>query len=326
MALLTLAAVSKSFGDITAVDGASFEVDRGEVVGFLGPNGAGKSTTMRMVTQYIDPDAGAIRLDGVPVGEDPLGAKRRIGYLPENNPLYPDMLVQEHLVFVAELRGLVGQDATRAIDDAVAATAIEGVFYRPVGELSKGFRQRVGLAQAILHRPDLLVLDEPTEGLDPSQRLEIRHLIEHLGSDRTVILSTHVLSEVRQTCTRLLIINGGKIVADGGVDDLVAQASGARRIVVEAVGEGVAEELRSLNGVQDVVSGQPGKAGRVVVTLTVGGTADLRPEIFTMAKDRNWVLYELHQEAGNLEDLFLELTAAGPDPAPAGEPEGSVAS
>ena len=241
MALLTLEGVSKSFGDITAVDGASFGVDRGEVVGFLGPNGAGKSTTMRMVTQYMDPDAGEICLDGVSVEEDPLAAKRRIGYLPENNPLYTDMTAQEYLVFVAELRGLAGQDATRAIDDAVGATSIEQVFYRPIGELSKGFRQRVGLAQAIMHRPDLLVLDEPTEGLDPSQRLEIRHLIEHLGSDRTVILSTHVLSEVRQTCTRLLIINDGKIVADGTVDDLVAQASGVRRIVVEAEGQGVAD-------------------------------------------------------------------------------------
>ncbi len=326
MALLTLEGVSKSFGDITAVDGASFGVDRGEVVGFLGPNGAGKSTTMRIVTQYMDPDAGEICLDGVSVEEDPLAAKRRIGYLPENNPLYTDMTAQEYLVFVAELRGLAGQDATRAIDDAVGATSIEQVFYRPIGELSKGFRQRVGLAQAIMHRPDLLVLDEPTEGLDPNQRLEIRHLIEHLGSDRTVILSTHVLSEVRQTCTRLLIINDGKIVADGTVDDLVAQASGVRRIVVEAEGQGVADGLGSLSGVQEVVSGQPGEAGRIAVTITTGGSADLRPEIFTMAKDRNWVLYELHQEAGNLEDLFLELTAAGPDPAPAGEPEGSVAS
>jgi ABC-2 type transport system ATP-binding protein len=326
MALLTLEGVSKRFGDITAVDGASFGVDRGEVVGFLGPNGAGKSTTMRMVTQYMDPDAGEICIDGVSVEEDPLAAKRRIGYLPENNPLYTDMTVQESLGFVAELRGLVRQGAARAIDDAVGATAVEQVFYRPIGELSKGFRQRVGLAQAILHRPDLLVLDEPTEGLDPSQRLEIRHLIEHLGSDRTVILSTHVLSEVRQTCTRLLIINNGKIVADGAVDDLVAQASGVRRILVEAEGQGVADGLGSLSGVQEVVSGQPGEAGRVAVTITAAGSADLRPEIFTMAKDRNWVLYELHQEAGSLEDLFLELTAAEPDPAPAGEPEGSVAS
>jgi ABC-2 type transport system ATP-binding protein len=329
MALLTLEGVSKSFGDITAVDGVTFGVDRGEVVGFLGPNGAGKSTTMRMVTQYLDPDGGEIRVDGVSVEEDPLTAKRRIGYLPENNPLYTDMMVQEYLAFVAELRGLEGQDAARAIDDAVGATAVEQVYYRPIGELSKGFRQRVGLAQAILHRPDLLVLDEPTEGLDPSQRLEIRHLIEHLGSARTVILSTHVLSEVRQTCTRLLIINRGKIVADGPVDDLVAQASGVRRIVVEAEGQGVADGLGSLSGVQNVVSGQPGAAGRVAVTITTGGAGDLRPEIFAMARDRNWVLYELHQEAGSLEDLFLELTTGEPDPEPepepVGEPEGRVA-
>ena len=217
MSLLALDGVSKEFHDITAVDRVSFDVDRGEVVGFLGPNGAGKSTTMRIITQYYDPDEGEIRLDGVALGDDPVAAKRRIGYLAENNPLYTDMLVFDYLVFIARLRDMTGRDATRAIDDAVGSTGIEDVYYRPIGELSKGFRQRVGLAQAILHRPDLLVLDEPTEGLDPGQRLEIRRLIGNLGKDRTVLLSTHVLSEVRDTCSRLLIINKGRIAADGSV-------------------------------------------------------------------------------------------------------------
>ncbi|MBI3082034.1 MAG: ATP-binding cassette domain-containing protein [Gemmatimonadetes bacterium] len=187
MSLLTLTGVSKSFGGVTAVADISFTVDRGQVVGFLGPNGAGKSTTMRMITQYLEPDRGEIRLDGVPLAEVGRDAKRRIGYLPENNPLYSDMLVTEYLRFVASLRELEGPERDQAIDAAVQSTATEDVCYRPIGELSKGYRQRVGLAQAILHEPDILILDEPTEGLDPNQRVEIRRLIGDLGKDRTVI-------------------------------------------------------------------------------------------------------------------------------------------
>jgi ABC-2 type transport system ATP-binding protein len=201
MALLAATDISKRFDGVTAVDQVSFVVDRGQVVGFLGPNGAGKSTTLRLITQYYEPDSGAITLDGIPLAEAAREAKRRIGYLPENNPLYGDMLVSEYLAFIADLRELAGPGRRQALDAAVTATGIEAVYYRPIGELSKGFRQRVGLAQAILHRPDLLVLDEPTEGLDPNQRIEIRRLIGELGKDRTVILSTHVLSEVQHTCS-----------------------------------------------------------------------------------------------------------------------------
>src|SRR5205809_915835 len=215
MPFLSLDGVSKRFGGVTAVDQVSFAVDRGQVVGFLGPNGAGKSTTMRMITQYYEPDTGQITLDGVPLAQAARESKRRIGYLPENNPLYGDMLVADYLAFIADLRELAGLTRRQSLDAAVTGTGIESVYYRPIGELSKGFRQRVGLAQAILHRPDLLVLDEPTEGLDPNQRVEIRRLIGELGKDRTVLLSTHVLSEVQQSCSRLLIINGGKIAADG---------------------------------------------------------------------------------------------------------------
>src|SRR5438876_152766 len=249
MPFLSVSGVSKQFGGVTAVDHVSFAVDRGQVVGFLGPNGAGKSTTMRMITQYYEPDTGAITLDGVPLADAPRAAKRRIGYLAENNPLYEDMLVHDYLAFIADLRQLEGLPRRQALDAAVTATGIESVYYRPIAELSKGFRQRVGLAQAILHRPDLLVLDEPTEGLDPNQRVEIRRLIGALGKDRTVILSTHVLSEVQQTCSRLLIISRGKIVADGPVDRLIAQAAGAIEVAVEAAGAGVAEALGQLPGV-----------------------------------------------------------------------------
>ncbi len=307
MSLLSLERVSKRFDDVTAVDGVSFAVDPGQVVGFLGPNGAGKSTTMRMITQFYEPDSGEIRLDGVPLADAAREAKRRIGYLPENNPQYDDMLVVDYLAFIADLRELAGLTRRQALDAAITGTGIESVYYRPIGELSKGFRQRVGLAQAMLHRPDLLVLDEPTEGLDPNQRVEIRRLIATLGRDRTVILSTHVLSEVQHTCSRLLVISRGKIVADGPVDRLIQQAEGAVAIAVEAAGTGIAEALRELPGVRRVEAGRAAD-GRVAVTLTADGGTDLRPEIFGLAKSRGWTLYELHEERASLEELFRQLT------------------
>ncbi|HZN98754.1 MAG TPA: ATP-binding cassette domain-containing protein [Gemmatimonadales bacterium] len=306
MSLLTLDRVTKRFNGVPAVDDVSFTIDRGQVVGFLGPNGAGKSTTMRMVTQYFEPDSGQIRLDGTLLAEAGREAKRRIGFLPENNPLYLEMLVSEYLDFIGRLRELPGTERARAIDEAVAATGIESVFNRPLGELSKGFRQRVGLAAAILHRPDLLVLDEPTEGLDPNQRVEIRRLISQLGQERTVLLSTHVLPEVQFTCSRLLIINRGKIVADGAVETLVGQATAGIRISVEASGTGVENRLAGLHGVRGVER-REAVDGRIKLNVTA--TEDVRPRIFELAKAEGWTLYELHQEAGSLEDLFRQLTA-----------------
>ena len=310
MSLLTLEGVSKHFGDVAAVDGVTFTVDRGQVVGFLGPNGAGKSTTMRMITQFIEPDTGSIQLDGTSIASQSREAKRRIGYLPENNPLYGDMLVSEYLRFIGGLRALEGAQLDQALDEAVDSTAIEEVFYRPIGELSKGYRQRVGMAQAILHRPDLLVLDEPTEGLDPNQRVEIRHLISHLGKDRTVILSTHVLSEVQHTCSRLLIIHKGRIAAAGPVDALIAQAEGRARITVEVRGDEVGVGLEGLSGVQSVRPARDAPDGRVALTVMSDGTRDLRPAIFDLAKSRGWTLYELHQRASSVEDLFRQITAS----------------
>jgi len=313
MTLLTLDGVSKHFGAVTAVDRVGFAVGRGEVVGFLGPNAAGKSTTMRMITQYLEPDAGEIRLDGVPLDDAGRDAKRRIGYLPENNPLYPDMLVSEYLDFIVRLRDIPPAGRRGAIDRAVTHTDIGGVFYRPIGELSKGFRQRVGLAQAIVHEPDLLVLDEPTEGLDPNQRVEIRHLIAAVGRDRTVVLSTHVLSEVQHTCSRLLIISRGRLVADGPVTQLVARAAGLQQVAVEIAGTGVIEGLRAMPGVASVEDGGV-RDGRVRATVTAARDDDLRPAVFRLAADRGWTLYELRQEGGSLEELFRQLTADGGQP------------
>ncbi len=317
MTLLSLEGVTKRYGSVTAVNRVSFSVDRGQVVGFLGPNGAGKSTTMRMITQYHEPDDGRILFDGVPLTEAGSEAKRRVGYLPENNPLYSEMLVTEYLAFIGRLRDMDKAALARGTDSAVLATGIEGVYNRPIGELSKGYRQRVGLAAAILHEPDLLVLDEPTEGLDPNQRVEIRRLIGALGQARTVLLSTHILSEVQHVCTRLLIINRGNLAADGPVDELVSRAGGQVHILVEAAGAQVMERLVALAGVT-AVEPAPGPASelaplgeaRTRVRITALATTDLRPAIFQLAAASGWTLYELHQEAGSLEDLFRDLTVA----------------
>ncbi|MFQ5702653.1 MAG: ATP-binding cassette domain-containing protein [Gemmatimonadales bacterium] len=294
---------------MSAVDTVSFSVDRGEVVGFLGPNGAGKSTTMRMINQYFEPNEGEIFFDGELLTDVSREAKRRIGYLAENNPLYGDMLVAEYLAFIADLRGIDGRERLQGIASAVEGTGIAEVYYRPISQLSKGYRQRVGLAQAILHEPDLLVLDEPTEGLDPNQRVEIRRLIDNLGKERTVVLSTHVLPEVQHMCSRLLVINRGKLVADGPIEELVAQASGVVQINVEAAGAGIADALSKLAGVKRIREVR--EAGdRVVVGLSAEAASDVRPAIFDLAKAEGWRLYELHQETRSLEELFHQLTTA----------------
>ncbi len=307
--MISVERVSKWYGDVLAVDNLSFEVQRGEVVGFLGPNGAGKSTTMRMITGTLQPDGGVVRFDGAPIADDLTAAKRRVGYLPESNPLYDELLVSEYLEYVAELRGLTPEQTRSGVSDAVDETDIADVFYRPVGECSKGYRQRVGLAAAILHRPEVLVLDEPTEGLDPNQRVEIRRLVGSLGRERTVLLSTHVMQEVEATCSRLVILSRGRLAAEGGVQDLISSRSGGARYVVEAVGDGVAQALAGLRGVSGHTAEQ--LVDRLRVYLDVADGTELRTEIFAMARDRGWTLWELHREKASLEQLFRSLTAEG---------------
>lgn len=306
--MISVEGVTKRFGPLTAVDALSFDIDRGEVVGFLGPNGAGKTTTMRMLTGTLEPDEGRVLFDGASISEDLAGAQRRVGYLPEANPLYEEMLVCEYLDFAGRLREIQGATLRMAVADAVDETALSSVFYRPISQLSKGYRQRVGLAAAILHRPEILVLDEPTEGLDPNQRVEIRRLVGSLGQERTVLLSTHVMQEVEATCKRLLIVNRGALVADGDVRELVSAQAGVSTYTVEAEGEGVAEGLAQLPGV-DEHEAEP-VDGRVRVRLSVSGGAELGPMVFNMARDRGWILWELHRERASLEDLFRQLTVS----------------
>jgi ABC-2 type transport system ATP-binding protein len=318
MSLLALTNVVKSFDGVRAVDEASFVIDRGEVVGFLGPNGAGKTTTMRLLTRFLEPDAGRIEIDGISIEESGAELRRRIGYLPETNPLYTGMLVCEYIDFMGRLRGMSREDRRRRTDDVVAQTGLADVYYRPIGQLSKGYRQRVGLAQAILSEPEILILDEPTEGLDPNQRVEIRHLITELGGDRTVLLSTHVMQEVQRSCSRVLIINRGRIIADGSVASLVSSGARGTRVSVEIEAPPVEahaaiealDTVSAVDSIRDTGDGPVAdETGRSRFAVSGAGGLDPRVNIFELAAARGWPLWELHLEQESLEDLFRELTA-----------------
>ena len=304
---ISVQGASKVFGTTVAVDRVTFDIKKGEVVGFLGPNGSGKTTTMRLITSFYSPDGGQIFVDGVNVQDDETATRELIGYLPESNPLYEDMLVNEYLSFVADLRGIPKADYERNLERTIDETGINEVYYRPIHELSKGYHQRVGLAQAILHQPEVLILDEPTEGLDPNQRVTIRELIKSLGEERTVLLSTHVMQEVEATCERILLINRGRLVADDTVQELLTRARGLRRLFVEAEGNQIESRLNAMDGVSSVRRLDPIE-NRKRYELSISGDADLRPQVFNLAKKENWTLWELHEEASRLEDVFHVLT------------------
>ena len=303
--------VTKFFGELAAVNDLTFSVKKGEIVGFLGPNGSGKTTTMRMLTSFYTPDVGAINIDGLDTKDHDIATRERIGYLPENNPVYADLLVNEYLDFVADLRGLTKAGRRENISQTVEETGLQDVYTRPIGQLSKGYKQRVGLAQAIVHRPSILILDEPTEGLDPNQRLTIRDLIRSLGQERTVMLSTHVMQEVENTCERILLISRGKLVADSSVKELLQRAQGIRTVHIEVEGAEVERALESMDGVSDIERSEP-IDGRKRYTITATDhETDLRPEIFRLAKHRDWVLWELREDRARMEDVFYSLTAPG---------------
>ena len=304
---ISVQGATKVFGDTVAVDRVTFDIKKGEVVGFLGPNGSGKTTTMRLITSFYSPEGGSIFVDGVDTQGDETATRELIGYLPESNPLYEDMLVNEYLSFVADLRGIPKADYKRNLEKTIDETGINEVYYRPIHELSKGYHQRVGLAQAILHQPEVLILDEPTEGLDPNQRVTIRELIKSLGEERTVLLSTHVMQEVEATCERILLINRGRLVADDSVQELLTRARGMRRLFVEAEGNQIESKLNVLDGLGSIRRLDPIE-NRKRYELTVSGDADLRPQVFNVAKKEGWTLWELHEEASTLEDVFHVLT------------------
>jgi ABC-2 type transport system ATP-binding protein len=300
----------QKYGELRAVDDVTLEIASGEIVGLLGPNGAGKTTAMKVLTCFLPPSEGRVTVDDLDVEQDSLAVRDRIGYLAENNPLYSDMTVREYLDFVADVRKLKGDHRLQRLRYTIEVCGLDGMLNRPVGELSKGYRQRVGLAQAIIHDPPVLVLDEPTTGLDPNQIVEIRNLIRELGREKTVILSTHIMQEVQATCSRVVIIHDGKIVADGTNEELQAQLEGQDRYLVEfqAPGENIATEFKSALGIEihDDVS-TPGQDSYRYV-LQVDKSRDERENIFRLMVDRNWTLLELQREQVSLEDVFRELT------------------
>lgn len=300
--------LTKKFGGQRAVDSISFEVKTGEILGFLGPNGAGKTTTMRMITNFITPSEGSITVGGKSMADDPDEIKRHIGYLPENNPLYQDMPVIDYLEFVGGLQGIDKKELPYRVVEMIRVTGLNAEKHKKIGELSRGFRQRVGLAQALIHDPDILIMDEPTSGLDPNQIVEIRKLIRELGREKTVILSTHILPEVEATCDRILIINRGRIVADGSAENLRKQASG-QEILKTRIEDGEAnaifEALQALPSVA-MVDFTDRKHNRFEIQAHAGSST--AREIFKLCVKNKWTLTELIPFETKLEDIFRELT------------------
>jgi ABC-2 type transport system ATP-binding protein len=325
--MITVKGLTKRYARNTAVDHISFDVQKGQIVGFLGPNGAGKTTTMRMLTCFLPPTEGSATVAGFDVVEKPMEVKRRIGYLPETPPLYPEMSAAEYLEFVGKLKGLSGPTLKQRTDFVLGRCNIEDVRNKQLGKLSKGYRQRVGLAQAIIHNPDVLILDEPTAGLDPKQINETRDLIKSLAGDHTIILSTHILPEVEQTCEQVIIINRGKLVATDTVHHLQSRARGVESVLIEVAGrngaidsEAVGRRLGQVSGAGQVaMKGNHGD--RVVFEVENRGERSIRGDLSRAVVEAGWDLTELRSAAMSLEEVFLELTReTTPAPAPALEP------
>lgn len=308
--------VTKRYGKKSAVDNLTFNATKGEILGFLGPNGAGKTTTMRMITGFIPPTAGSIRVDGIDVVENPMAVSRKIGYLPEDAPLYPEMTVADFLDFMAEMKEIKGKGRRREIDRVVARLELGPVYRRLVGNCSLGYRHRIGLAQALLGDPEILILDEPTSGLDPRQRLEIRDLIRDLAGRRTVILSSHVLPEVQQTCERVVIINEGRLVAEDTPSGLAARLQGQSvlRIQVRAPVEDTLRLLEDLPGIVAVKRDADGRnAGPPSFTVEMEPNRDLREDIFFRFAESNLPILEMTPVGFSLEDIFLQLITEDPE-------------
>ena len=313
--MISVEHLTKRYGPTLAVSDVSFEVRKGEILGFLGPNGAGKTTTMRVITGYLSPSEGNVNVAGFNVVDDPLEVKKRIGYLPELPPVYPDMTASEYLAFVARIKGVPRAELGRRIEEVSEKCAISDVQRKEIGKLSKGYRQRVGLAQALIHNPDVLILDEPTAGLDPKQIIETRELIKALAGQHTIVLSTHILPEVSKTCERVVVINAGKVVAEGTPDELTRRLQGYETVLVTAEGpEGeIKSRLERIAGVnlvehRDVIQPQVGGESRVTFEVHAEKGNDVRAELARAVVESSWKLYELKTSGMSLEDIFLKLT------------------
>jgi len=301
--------LTKRYGPFTAVDDVTFKAERGEILGFLGPNGAGKTTTMRVLTGYMPPTEGKAIVAGYDVLEQPIEAKRRTGYLPETPPLYPDMTVSDYLTFCSRIKGVPRSERTSRVRTVMERTRIADVAGKHCGKLSKGYRQRVGLAQALLHNPEVLILDEPTAGLDPKQIIETRRLIKELGGDHTVILSTHILPEVSQTCHRIVIINKGRVVAVDTPDNLTARLRGSETMYVQVDGMG-SDAATALSSVPGVTRVSVSDTRETVAGYEVESESgrDVRRELAATVVGRGWGLLELRPMRMSLEEIFLQVT------------------
>jgi ABC-2 type transport system ATP-binding protein len=308
VAIIEVEGLTKHYGHVKALKGITFTVGKGEIIGLLGPNGAGKTTTMKVLSGYLQPTEGKAQVAGHDVVTEPLEVQRHLGYLPENAPLYLDMAVQEYLLLMAELRQIPLGDQKRLLSSAIYSTGIESKLTQPIGSLSKGFRQRVCLAQAILHEPKVLILDEPTNGLDPTQIIEMRSLIARLAESATVMVSTHILSEVEATCHRAIIIMEGQIKADAKLDEL-RTTSGAVVSVAKGA-ENVEGHLSTIAGIRSVRQEGPGN-GFVQYRVTGDKDLELCPLIYDLARDKSWRLSELRPETRTLESVFRELAERG---------------
>ena len=298
--------LSKRYGQHVALDGVSFSVDGGEVVGFLGPNGAGKSTTMRILTTFMAATSGSVRVGGDCVFENPMRVRERLGYMPENNPLPPDLRVGDYLKFRAQLKRLANGDSANRIAEVMEQCGVADVAGRFIGQLSRGYRQRVGLADALLAKPELIVLDEPTAGLDPNQVRSVRSLIRELAGSHTVLISSHILSEIEMTCDRVVILHEGRLLASGALDALMAKANAAVVAEVRASLTDTIEWAAKLALGQAECAEQPG--GYVRCRFADAKSADTREKIFASANEHGWSLRELSRQAPSLEDLFVSLT------------------
>ena len=303
--------LGKQYQDLVALDGLSLQIPSGEIFGLLGPNGAGKTTTLRMLTGYFMPTSGDIRVKSFSVHTDPLAIKQLIGYLPESAPLYRNMLVYDYLDHVARIRGLQGDAKLRRLHEIADMCGLREIMHQTIETLSKGLKQRVGLAHAMMSDPEILVLDEPTSGLDPNQIVEIREIIRRIGEEKTVILSTHILSEAEATCNRIVIINKGRIIADGGTQDLKASTDKETLIhmgLLQAEAQAVQSRLQSLPGIRSVTPESKEEQGMLRVKVLCEPGLDVRGELYAAVKATDWVLIEFHQEAKTLETIFRELT------------------
>lgn len=305
---ITVRNLVKEYGAQRAVDDISFEVRTGDILGFLGPNGAGKSTTMKIITCYLRPNSGSVDLDGYNIEDNPNEVRRRIGYLPENNPLYLEMSIVDYLAYSAALNKVEKSKITSRVREMIEITGLTKERYKLIGELSKGYRQRVGLAQALIHDPDVLILDEPTTGLDPNQIVEIRSLIKEIGKEKTIMLSSHILQEVEATCDRIIIINQGKIAADATTADLKRRASGAERVKVQIASNGAAvgDALLALPGVSAVERDHDAKEELWVVDSKPN--QNTREQIFNLCVKNGWILLQMTPVHTSLEDIFRQLT------------------